>query len=248
MKAFSCQICGRQLKDANSIARGFGPECAARRASFLASCGTSEEELAAIANHENPLVRRWANNFYQDMRKGRIRNARKCLESGRYQLGRFGASLVVPHTSTGHLADVMPSPNVSLGAFGDGSISFTMQSRGSNDDAQPCAAMAVTIADTSTVAVNTVKPATAAPVTAAVAEEPPTPAIVVRESARGFRVHPPFKNPPFIAAFKKTVGSAWYPDSSEWFIPAEKLEWVKELLEYWFKQPVYVARSSEQGF
>ena len=248
MKAFSCQICGRQLKDANSIARGFGPECAAKRASFLASCGTSEEELAAIGNHESPLVRRWANNFCQDMRKGQVRNARKCLELGRYQLGRFGASLVVPHTSTGHLVDVMPSPNVSLGAFGDGSISFTMQSRGSNDDAQPCTAMAVTIADTSTVAVNTVEPATAAPETAAVALEPPTPAIVIRESERGYRVHPPYKHPQFVAAFKRSVSGRWYADSAEWFIPASSLEWAKELIEYWFNQPVYISRVSAEGF
>ncbi len=84
--------------------------------------------------------------------------------------------------------------------------------------------------------------AVAAPVVAPVVitSEPPQPAIVVRPSDRGYRVHPPYKHSQFVAAFKKTVGGRWYPESAEWFIPATCLEWAKELLEYWFSMPVYV--------
>jgi len=68
----------------------------------------------------------------------------------------------------------------------------------------------------------------------------PVPAIVVRESARGFRVRPPYKHSLFVRAFKATVGGRWYADSGEWFIPVEKLNHVIELLGDFFKQPVVI--------
>lgn len=65
-------------------------------------------------------------------------------------------------------------------------------------------------------------------------------AIIIRQSARGYRVHPPYKHSEFVAAFKRTVGGRWYAESGEWFVPAEKLEWAVELLGYWFKLPVLI--------
>lgn len=271
MKLNSCQLCGRQLKDADSIARGFGPECAAKRASFLASCGTSDEELSTIQHHESPAVSRWANNFRQDMRAGRIRQARQCIEAGRYQMERFGASMVA-HVFTGDEpadtvaavgVDAVATPFIEIEAARRqaGQVRAAAQSGTSNDQTRPSetalstfagnrtvdtrpAVAVTTVGAPRTVAVNTVQSVSAVGRNTADASEPPEPAIVVRESERGFRVHPPYQNPPFISAFKKTVGGRWYPESAEWFIPAEQLEWVKELLEYWFRQPVYIARSS----
>ena len=69
-------------------------------------------------------------------------------------------------------------------------------------------------------------------------------AIIIHESARGYRVHTPFKHSEFVAAFKRTVGGRWYAESGEWFIPADKLEWTVELLGYWFKLPVLIERAA----
>ena len=174
MNSSFCQICNRQLTDPASIAAGVGPECAAKRTGFLSTCGTSETELVSLET-ANPYAARWVRNFRQDMRAGRTRQARQCLDAARR-----------------NAAPVVAAP--------------------------------------------------VAPVVASVvnASEPPTPAIVVRPSDRGFRVHPPYKHSQFVAAYKKTVGGRWYPESAEWFIPATCLEWTKELLEYWFNQPVYI--------
>ncbi len=69
-------------------------------------------------------------------------------------------------------------------------------------------------------------------------------AIIIHESARGYRVHTPFKHSEFVAAFKRTVGGRWYAESGEWFIPADKLEWTIELLGHWFKLPVLIERAA----
>lgn len=173
MKSHSCQICGRQLTDDDSIALGVGPDCAAKRGTFYTACDTSEMEIAELESAGDDAAR-WIRNFRQDMRAGRIRQARQCIE-----IARRKAVQLAP------VAPVVTVPVV-------------------------------------------------------IASEPPQPAIVVRQSDRGFRVHPPYRHPQFVAAFKKTVGGRWYPESAEWFIPATCLEWAKELLEYWFSMPVYV--------
>ena len=80
MKTTSCQICGRQLTDDESIARGFGPDCAAKRATFLASAGTSDAELSAL---EAAGAARWVRNFHTDMRRGRVGAAKCCVEFAR---------------------------------------------------------------------------------------------------------------------------------------------------------------------
>jgi hypothetical protein len=68
----------------------------------------------------------------------------------------------------------------------------------------------------------------------------PEAAVIIRPSAEGYRVHPPYKHPAFVRAFKTTVGGRWYADSGEWFIAPDKLPWATELLGYWFKMPVVV--------
>jgi len=70
-----------------------------------------------------------------------------------------------------------------------------------------------------------------------------TEAIIIRKSDRGFRVSPPYRHKQFIAGFKRTAAGRWYADSSEWFIPAEKLDWAIELLRYWFKMPVAIEQT-----
>lgn len=184
MKSYSCEICGRQLTDSESIARGFGPDCAARRASFLASVGVSETELTALESAGDASAR-WIRNFRQDMRAGRVRQARQCIDAARRKA----------------------------------------------TDALPVAPVVEVVAASA--------PASA-PAPALIASEPPTPAIVVRPSDRGYRVHPPYRHPQFVAAFKRTVSGRWYPESAEWFIPATCLDWAIDLLEYWFSMPVFV--------
>lgn len=147
MKSYECQICGKKLTGSESIALGVGPDCAAKRTSFVASCGTSEAEIASL-EAAGELAARWIRNFRQDMRAGRVRQARQCIEIARRK--------------------------------------------------------AVQIA-----------PGVTAPIPAVVASEPPAPAIVVRQSERGYRVHPPYKHPQFVAAFKRTISGRWYPEAAE---------------------------------
>ena len=173
MKTYECQICGRKLTDSESIANGVGPECGAKRASFFSTCGTSEAEIANLEAAGEQSAR-WIRNFRQDMRAGRVRQGRQCIEIARRKAE--------------HLAPVI--------------------------------------------------------VPALLVSEPPQPAIVIRQSERGFRVHPPYKHPQFVAAFKRTVSGRWYPESGEWFIPSTCLAWAKELLEYWFSMPVYIEKQS----
>ena len=86
LKPYECCICGRQLTSPTSIARGTGDECAEKRAGFLASCDTSEAELAAIAAHPDEYVNRWARYFQIEMRRGNTRGAKRCLEAARHLL------------------------------------------------------------------------------------------------------------------------------------------------------------------
>ena len=172
MNSQECQICGRKLTDNESISRGVGPECEAKRSTFYTTCATSEAEIARLeVAGEQPA--RWIRNFRQDMRAGRVRQARQCIEIARRK------------------------------------------------------------------AEQTAVPVVPVVVSALVAAEP-TPTIVIRQSERGYRVHPPYRHPQFVAAFKRTVSGRWYAESAEWFIPATCLTWAKELLEYWFSMPVYV--------
>lgn len=54
-----CQICKRDLENPESINRGIGPECIAKRERFLAAAGSSLAEIADLALCGDPTVTRW---------------------------------------------------------------------------------------------------------------------------------------------------------------------------------------------
>ena len=54
-----CQICGRALENLDSINRGVGPECLAKREKFLAAAGSNDHEIAMLALCSDPTVLRW---------------------------------------------------------------------------------------------------------------------------------------------------------------------------------------------
>jgi len=84
MTSTSCQICERKLTDAESIARGFGPDCAATRGAFLASCSTSDAEMATLEAAGDASAK-WIRNFRTEMRAGRVRQGRQCIEFARFK-------------------------------------------------------------------------------------------------------------------------------------------------------------------
>ena len=88
-----CDICGRDLTASDSVARGCGPICAAKRETFVAKCGTTEEELAALEACCDDAAK-WIRNFRTDMRHGRTRQAKQCIEFARYKAANVQASPV----------------------------------------------------------------------------------------------------------------------------------------------------------
>ena len=102
MKTHKCQICGRQLTSEQSIALGVGPECAEKRAGFVASCGTSDAELAELAAVGGDC-NRWLKYFYIEMRNGNQRLAKRWIESARRTAERAetGRQQAADHYSKG---------------------------------------------------------------------------------------------------------------------------------------------------
>lgn len=92
----SCCVCGRPLTDPVSIARGSGDECAAKRAAFLASCGGSDEMLAAIAASNDPQVSRYARFILADMRNGNKRSAAHWFGAARLKMGSAWMTIEQP--------------------------------------------------------------------------------------------------------------------------------------------------------
>lgn len=82
VKANECQICGKQLSDPQSIALGVGPDCAEKRASFVASCGTSDAEVAQLEATGGKAAR-WIRNFRIEMRAGNKKLATYWIEAAR---------------------------------------------------------------------------------------------------------------------------------------------------------------------
>ena len=79
MNSHKCQICRRELTNAESIARGIGPECAARYASGVASCGSSVERIDALALHDDAEINRWLHVAKLAIGRGRIGDARSFI-------------------------------------------------------------------------------------------------------------------------------------------------------------------------
>lgn len=92
----SCCVCGRPLTDPVSITRGSGDECAAKRAAFLASCGGSDEMLAAIAASTDPDVSRYARFILTDMRNGDKRSASHWFGAARLKMGGVWLTIEQP--------------------------------------------------------------------------------------------------------------------------------------------------------
>lgn len=54
---YRCQFCRRALTDPQSIALGVGPECAAKKARIYSAAGTSDAEMARIAEFDDRAAR-----------------------------------------------------------------------------------------------------------------------------------------------------------------------------------------------
>jgi hypothetical protein len=91
MKSYRCEICRRQLTNDESIARGCGPDCAGKRATFLASAGTSDTELTALEAAGDGAAR-WVRNFHTEMGRGRAAAAKSCIQAARRDVAHKEAS------------------------------------------------------------------------------------------------------------------------------------------------------------
>ena len=91
MTSRACQICGKALSDPDSIKAGVGPECAGRKQAFLASCGSSLEEIGALTLHADATVRKWIEVAGRAMRKGNCADARRFIEAARRAARRAAA-------------------------------------------------------------------------------------------------------------------------------------------------------------
>ncbi|HNG31804.1 MAG TPA: DUF6011 domain-containing protein, partial [Blastocatellia bacterium] len=89
MQTTKCQLCGRRLQNEESVAKGYGPECADKVASFIVSCGTTEAELAELEGVGDGA--RWVRGFRQEMSKGSTRNAARCIAAARREAGHAEA-------------------------------------------------------------------------------------------------------------------------------------------------------------
>lgn len=87
-KTNKCMRCGKKLTNPRSVSLGVGPECEDWRNQFIAGCGSSDEELAAIESHQDKTINRWANNFYVEMARKNTRRAKECLTAARNAISR----------------------------------------------------------------------------------------------------------------------------------------------------------------
>ncbi len=83
MQINQCQRCGRQLTATESIKAGVGPECAEKQQRFLASCGSSLEEIGTLTLHPEATVRRWVEIAGRAIRKGNRRDVKQFIEAAR---------------------------------------------------------------------------------------------------------------------------------------------------------------------
>jgi hypothetical protein len=78
-----CQVCGRALENLDSINRGIGPECLAKRERFLAAAGSNDHEIAALALCGDPTVTRWINMVGKAIGSGRQDHVNRFIEAAR---------------------------------------------------------------------------------------------------------------------------------------------------------------------
>jgi hypothetical protein len=91
-----CQICGRALENLDSINRGIGPECLAKREKFLAVGGSNVAEIENLALCGDPNVTRWIAMIGKAIGKGRQNDVNRFIEAARRQasLGAAGGGLI----------------------------------------------------------------------------------------------------------------------------------------------------------
>lgn len=78
-----CQICGRDLENLDSINRGIGPECLAKRERFLAAAGSNDHEIAELALCGDPTVTRWIEMAGKAIGSGRQDHVNRFLQAAR---------------------------------------------------------------------------------------------------------------------------------------------------------------------
>jgi len=82
-----CQICGRALENLDSINRGTGPECLAKREKFLAAAGSNDHEIAMLALCGDPTVTRWIAMVGPAIGRGRQDDVNRFIEAARRAYG-----------------------------------------------------------------------------------------------------------------------------------------------------------------
>lgn len=94
MKPPKCQICSRQLENLDSINRGIGPECLAKRERFLAAAGSNDQEIAELALCGDPTVTRWIAMVGKAIGSGRQDHVSRFIAAARcaYELARIPAA------------------------------------------------------------------------------------------------------------------------------------------------------------
>jgi len=83
MTSTNCQICGRALENLDSINRGIGPECLAKREKFLAAAGSNDHEIAMLALCGDPTVTRWIGMVGKAIGSGRQDHVNRFIEAAR---------------------------------------------------------------------------------------------------------------------------------------------------------------------
>jgi hypothetical protein len=78
-----CQICGRQLENLDSINRGIGPDCLAKRERFLAAAGSNDHEISELALCGDPTVLRWIAMAARAIGAGRQRDVNHFIQAAR---------------------------------------------------------------------------------------------------------------------------------------------------------------------
>lgn len=83
MKTNKCQQCGCELENLDSINRGIGPECLAKREKFQAAAGSTDTEIAELALSGDPTVARWINKVGLAIAAGRQDHVNLFLQAAR---------------------------------------------------------------------------------------------------------------------------------------------------------------------
>lgn len=93
LKMNGCGICGTELRDPESIARGIGPECAKKYAAGIQAAGTSSERVTALENIGDSDVSKWIRVAKQAIGQGNRKFAQTCFERAARRAALVGVDL-----------------------------------------------------------------------------------------------------------------------------------------------------------